>query len=257
MISSLIAMLLQVMCAKLGIVTGMDLAQATKALVGKRTAVVLWITTELAIIATEIAEVIGSAIALNLLFKIPLLLGVIITVLGVFLLLALMKFGIRKIEALVFTLIATILLFLLMRWHWPIPISAKSCARSSRKAISSRQRWRAVIPLSLLRWVSSGATVMPHNLYLHSSIVQSRQYDRSYERALKEAIRYATIDSNVQLGFSSIINCLLLILGAAMFFGKIRMISAASPSFMTPCRITPWSARLPVLPWPHCSRSRC
>ncbi|WP_279379382.1 Nramp family divalent metal transporter [Sodalis glossinidius] len=108
MISSLIAMLLQVMCAKLGIVTGMDLAQATKALVGKRTAVVLWITTELAIIATEIAEVIGSAIALNLLFKIPLLLGVIITVLGVFLLLALMKFGIRKIEALVFTLIATI-----------------------------------------------------------------------------------------------------------------------------------------------------
>ncbi|WP_281418232.1 Nramp family divalent metal transporter [Candidatus Sodalis endolongispinus] len=108
LISSLIAMLLQVMCAKLGIVTGMDLAQATKALVGKRTAVVLWITTELAIIATEIAEVIGSAIALNLLFKIPLLLGVIITVLDVFLLLALMKFGIRKIKALVFTLIATI-----------------------------------------------------------------------------------------------------------------------------------------------------
>lgn len=148
LISSLIAILLQVMCAKLGIVTGMDLAQATKALVGKRTAAALWVTTELAIIATEIAEVIGSAIALNLLFKIPLLLGVIITVLDVFLLLALMKFGIRKIEALVFTLIATIFIILPMRWRSPIPTWRKLPTRSSRKGRSSPRMRRAAIPLS-------------------------------------------------------------------------------------------------------------
>jgi len=108
LISSLIAMLLQAMCAKLGIVTGLDLAQATKLKTGRKLSVALWLTTELAIMATEIAEVIGSAIALNLLFNIPLMLGVIITVLDVLLLLALMMGGFRKIEAFVFTLILTI-----------------------------------------------------------------------------------------------------------------------------------------------------
>ncbi|CUX97049.1 Nramp family divalent metal transporter [Candidatus Hoaglandella endobia] len=220
LISSLIAMLLQVMCAKLGIVTGMDLAQATKTLVGKRTAIALWITTELAIIATEIAEVIGSAIALNLLFKIPLLLGVSITVLDVFLLLVLMKFGIRKIEALVFTLIATIFIIfayevvlanpnLLSIVHAFIPQSDIFTAHVSGGDSAF------FIALGII-----GATVMPHNLYLHSSIVQSRKYDRSDEQAVKDAIRYATIDSNIQLSFSFIINCLLLILGATLFFGK-------------------------------------
>lgn len=220
LISSLIAMLLQVMCAKLGIVTGMDLAQATKALVGKRTAVVLWITTELAIIATEIAEVIGSAIALNLLFKIPLLLGVIITVLDVFLLLALMKFGIRKIEALVFTLIATIFVI----FAYEVALANPDLGQIVRAFIPQSDILTAQVAggdsAFFIALGIVGATVMPHNLYLHSSIVQSRQYDRSDERALKEAIRYATIDSNVQLGFSFIINCLLLILGAALFFGK-------------------------------------
>lgn len=220
LISSLIAMLLQLMCAKLGIVTGMDLAQATKALVGKRTAAALWVTTELAIITTEIAEVIGSAIALNLLFKIPLLLGVMITVLDVFLLLALMKFGIRKIEALVFTLIATIFII----FAYEVALANPDLAQIAHAFIPQREILTAhvaggdsafFIALGIV-----GAIVMPHNLYLHSSIVQSRQYDRSDERAVKEAIRYATIDSNVQLGFSFIINCLLLILGAALFFGK-------------------------------------
>ncbi|CUX96714.1 Nramp family divalent metal transporter [Candidatus Doolittlea endobia] len=220
LISSLIAMLLQVMCAKLGIVMGMDLAQATRALVGKRTAIVLWITTELAIIATEIAEVIGSAIALDLLFKIPLLLGVIITVLNVFLLLALMKFGIRKIEALVFILIVTIFII----FTYEVALANPDLGQIIHAFIPQSDILTAkvaggdsafCIALGII-----GATMMPHNLYLHSSIIQSRQYDRHDERALKEAIRYATIDSNVQLGFSCIINCLLLILGAALFFGK-------------------------------------
>ncbi|MFT4464073.1 MAG: divalent metal cation transporter [Sodalis sp. (in: enterobacteria)] len=98
---------------------------------------------------------------------------------------------------------------------------------------------------------------MPHNLYLHSSIVQSRQYDRSNERAVKEAIRYATIDSNIQLGFSFIINCLLLILGAALFLAKTRMISAALPSCTMPYRITAWLAPLPAPPWQRYSPLRC
>lgn len=220
LISSLIAMLLQVMCAKLGIVTGMDLAQATKTLVGRRTAFVLWIATELAIIATEIAEVIGSAIALNLLFKIPLLLGVLITVLDVFLLLILMKFGIRKIEALVFTLIATIFII----FAYEVALANPNLSLIIGSFIPQCEILTAhvaggdsafFIALGIV-----GATVMPHNLYLHSSIVQSRQYNRRNSQALKEAIRYATIDSNIQLGFSFITNCLLLILGAALFFGK-------------------------------------
>ncbi|MCR3755743.1 MAG: Mn(2(+))/Fe(2(+)): H(+) symporter MntH [Sodalis sp. Psp] len=220
LLSSLIAMLLQVMCAKLGIVTGMDLAQATKALVGKRTAGVLWIATELAIIATEIAEVIGSSIALNLLFKIPFMLGVVITVLDVFLLLALMKFGIRKIEALVFTLIATIFII----FAYEVALANLDLSHIVRTLIPQTDILTAhvaggdsafFIALGIV-----GATIMPHNLYLHSSIVQSRQYNRSTEQGLKEAILYATIDSNIQLSFSFIINCLLLILGAALFFGK-------------------------------------
>lgn len=108
LLSSLIAMLLQAMCAKLGIVTGMDLAQATRSRVGQKLSYCLWITTELAIMATDIAEVIGSAVALNLLFDIPLLQGVLITILDVFLLLGMMKLGFRKIECFVFTLILTI-----------------------------------------------------------------------------------------------------------------------------------------------------
>lgn len=220
LISSLIAMLLQVMCAKLGIVTGMDLAQATKVLVGKRTAIVLWIATELAIIATEIAEVIGSSIALNLLFKIPFLLGVMITVLDVFLLLALMKFGIRKIEALVFTLITTIFII----FAYEVALANLDLSHIVRTLIPQTDILTAhvaggdsafFIALGIV-----GATIMPHNLYLHSSIVQSRQYNRSTEQGLKEAILYATIDSNIQLSFSFIINCLLLILGATLFFGK-------------------------------------
>ncbi|AIN47231.1 Nramp family divalent metal transporter [Candidatus Palibaumannia cicadellinicola] len=220
LISSLIAMLLQVMCAKLGIVTGMDLAQATKALVGQRTAIILWLTTELAIIATEMAEIIGSAIALNLLFNIPLLLGVVITVVDVLLLLILIKFSIRKIEAVVFCLIITIFII----FSYEVALTHPNLSLIIRSFIPQTEILTAhvsggdsafFIALGIV-----GATVMPHNLYLHSSIVQSRQYAREDPQALEEAIRYATIDSNMQLGFSFIINCLLLILGASLFFGK-------------------------------------
>lgn len=220
LLSSLIAMLLQAMCAKLGIVTGQDLAQATRARVGPKTAALLWITTELAIMATEIAEVIGSAVALNLLFGIPLMAGVLLTVLDVFLLLVLMKLGFRKIEAFVFVLILTIFLI----FAYEVMLSDPDMSAVLRGFIPSEKIFTATLAgqdsALLIGLGIVGATVMPHNLYLHSSIVQSRQYDRRSEAGLREAIRFATIDSNIQLGFSFIINCLLLVLGAALFFGN-------------------------------------
>lgn len=220
LLSSLIAMLLQAMCAKLGIVTGQDLAQATRARVGPKLAALLWITTELAIMATEIAEVIGSAVALNLLFGIPLMAGVLLTVLDVFLLLVLMKLGFRKIEAFVFVLILTIFLI----FAYEVMLSDPDMSAVLRGFIPSEKIFTTTLAgqdsALLIGLGIVGATVMPHNLYLHSSIVQSRQYDRRSEAGLREAIRFATIDSNIQLGFSFIINCLLLVLGAALFFGN-------------------------------------
>ncbi|AUR30505.1 divalent metal cation transporter [Morganella morganii] len=220
LLSSLIAMLLQAMCAKLGIVTGQDLAQATRARVRPKLAALLWITTELAIMATEIAEVIGSAVALNLLFGIPLMAGVLLTVLDVFLLLVLMKLGFRKIEAFVFVLILTIFLI----FAYEVMLSDPDMSAVLRGFIPSEKIFTATLAgqdsALLIGLGIVGATVMPHNLYLHSSIVQSRQYDRRSEAGLREAIRFATIDSNIQLGFSFIINCLLLVLGAALFFGN-------------------------------------
>lgn len=220
LISSLIAMLLQAMCVKVGIVTGMDLAQATKTLVGKKTSYCLWITTELAIIATEIAEVIGGAVALNLLFKIPLLIGVLLTVLDVFILLCLMQFGFRKIEAIVFCLIATIFIIFV----YEVVRASPEFSQIMNGFIPKRDIFTATIKghdsALMLALGIVGATVMPHNLYLHSSIVQTRKYNRTNKTSLKEAIKYATLDSNIQLTFSFLINCLLLILGATLFYGN-------------------------------------
>lgn len=220
LISSLIAMLLQAMCAKLGIVTGMDLAQATKSMVGRKTSFCLWISTELAIIATEIAEVIGSAVALNLLFNIPLLIGVLLTVFDVVILLLLMKFGFRKIEAIVFCLIATIFIIFSYEVLRASPdfgdIVNGFIPKTDIFTASIRGHDSAlIIALGIV-----GATVMPHNLYLHSSIVQTRKYSRTDKISLKEAVKYSFIDSNLQLSFSFIINCLLLILGASLFYGN-------------------------------------
>lgn len=220
LISSLIAMLLQVMCAKLGIVTGLDLAQATKSIVNKPIAIILWIIVELAIIATDIAEVIGSAIALNLLFNLSLMFGVFITVLDVWLLLFLIKFGIRKIEALIFILIITIFTI----FTYEVSLANPDISSIIKSFIPQIDIFKAhvdgadsafFIALGIV-----GATIMPHNLYLHSSIVQSRQYNYKNEKSIKDAIRYATIDSNIQLAFAFFINHLLLVLGATMFFGK-------------------------------------
>ncbi|OQM34428.1 Nramp family divalent metal transporter [bacterium endosymbiont of Pedicinus badii] len=220
-VSSIIAMFLQVLCIKLGIVTGMDLAQATNFLVkNKKINLCLWIIAELSIIATETAEIIGSTIALSLLFKIPIIFGTIITILDVLLLLELTKFGIRKIEAIVFTLIFTVFLIFCYEVFLANPDMKKIFLSllPNKKILYSYSNGNDssfFISLGII-----GATIMPHNLYLHSSIVQSRRYIRENEKDIKESIKYAIFDSNIQLSFSLIINCLLLILGASLFFGK-------------------------------------
>ncbi|QEL82865.1 divalent metal cation transporter (plasmid) [Bacillus sp. JAS24-2] len=214
LISNLIAMLLQSMSAKLGIVTGLDLAQAIRLKTGPKWGFVLWIIAELSIMATDIAEVIGSAIALHLLFNIPILLGVIITVLDVFLLLLLVRFGFRKIEAIIFTLIITIFTI----FFYEVVISEPNITNMLNGFIPKPEIVKNDEALFIALGIV-GATVMPHNLYLHSSVVQARQYNRKNPVSLKEAIKFSIIDSNIQLSLAFVINCLLLILGASLFFG--------------------------------------
>jgi manganese transport protein len=217
LISSLIAMLLQSMASKLGIVTKMDLAQATKENTGKKLGIILWIITELAIMATDIAEVIGSAVALELLFKIPLLLGVIITIFDVMLLLVLTKLGFRKIEALVVTLIFVILLV----FAYEVLVSNPNWGEVIKGYFPHSELVTNPSMLTLSLGIV-GATVMPHNLYLHSAISQTRKIDRNNPKDVRRAVRFANIDSNIQLTGAFIINSLLLILGASMFFGHTK-----------------------------------
>ena len=213
-VSSLIAMLLQYMASKLGIVTGLDLAQATRKHTSRRVGFILWMITELAIMATDIAEVIGGAIALNLLFGLPIIWGVILTVFDVLLLLFLMKLGFRKIEAIVITLILVIMVVFV----YEVAISNPVLADMLKGFVPQKEifnRGQLTMALGIV-----GATVMPHNLYLHSSIAQTRSYDRKDEDDVARAVRFSTWDSNIQLTVAFIINTLLLVLGAAMFFGR-------------------------------------
>lgn len=212
-LSSLIAMLLQYMAAKLGIVTQMDLAQATRKFTNKPMGICLWIITELAVMATDIAEVIGSAIALNLLFGIPLVYGVVLTVFDVFLLLLLMKLGFRKIEAIVMTLILVILGVFLYEVFQADPV-IRDVFGGFIPQKQILHHGQLTMALGIV-----GATVMPHNLYLGSSISQTRKYSRKDQEEIAQAVRFATWDSNLQLSMAFLVNCLLLILGSALFFG--------------------------------------
>ena len=213
LISNLIAMLLQALSSKLGIVTGRDLAQATRDATGRKTAFFLWIITELAIIATDLAEVIGSAIALNLLFGIPLLLGIAITTLDVLLLLYLQKKSFRIIESIVIVLMVTIFVVFAFEVIVSKPEIAALFGGFVPKPEIVTNPEMLFISLGIL-----GATVMPHNLYLHSSIVQTRQYKRTTE-GKREAIKFSLIDSTFSLTVAFLINSAILILGAAAFYG--------------------------------------
>ncbi|QFF99144.1 divalent metal cation transporter [Psychrobacillus glaciei] len=225
LLSNLIAMLLQSLSAKLGIVTGRDLAQATRDATGKKTAIFLWILTELAIIATDLAEVIGSAIALNLLFGIPLLLGITITTLDVLLLLYLQKKSFRIIESIVIVLMFTIFVIFAFEVIISKPeISALFGGYVPQMEIVTNPGM-LFISLGIL-----GATVMPHNLYLHSSIVQTRNYKRTIE-GKKEALKFSLIDTTFSLTTAFLINSAILILGAAAFYGTSLNVSEIEAAY--------------------------
>lgn len=214
LISNLFAMLLQHLAAKLGIVTGRDLAQACRDHYSKPVAIALWLLCEIAIAACDLAEVIGSAIALNLLFGLPLPWGVAITTLDVLLVLLMQNKGFKLIESLVAGLIFLIFACFLY------------------EIIASRPDWLGlakglvpqleVVTNPAMLYVAIGilgATVMPHNLYLHSSIVQVRQIEPT-EAGKRQAVKFATIDSTVALFLAFFINAAILVTAAAAFHGK-------------------------------------
>jgi manganese transport protein len=211
LISNLLAVLLQALAARLGIATGRDLAQACRDHYSRRTSFLLWIGAEIAIAACDLAEVIGSAIALNLLFHIPIAVGVVITSLDVFIVLLMQRYGFRRLEILVVALIATIALAFLFELILSHP-DAAAVARGfipSPSIVSNPAM--LYIAISIL-----GATVMPHNLYLHSSIVQTRRYEETAP-GKHEAMRFAVLDSTVALTFALFINAAILIVAAATF----------------------------------------
>lgn len=212
MISNLMAILLQHLCAKLGIVTGRDLAQACRDHYSRPVSNVLWVLCELAICACDLAEVLGSAIALQLLFGIPLTAGVCLTALDVLILLMLQNKGFRYLESLVISLIAVIGTCFALELFFAKPsIVGVMMGFVPASAILTNETM-LYVAIGIL-----GATVMPHNLYLHSSIVQTRKYEQTDE-GRAEAIKYATIDSTVALMFALFINAAILILSAATFY---------------------------------------
>ena len=214
LISNLMAILLQSLCAKLGIVTGRDLAQACRDHYSKPIAIVLWVLCEIAICACDLAEVVGSAIALNLLFGIPLVWGVCITALDVLAVMYLQNKGFRYIEALVVTLILTIGGCFLVEIIFSQPSVAAVLGGFVPRPEILQNPKMLYIAIGIL-----GATVMPHNLYLHSSIVQTRKYEQTTE-GKREAVKFATLDSTVALMFALFINAAILIVSAASFYGS-------------------------------------
>jgi manganese transport protein len=211
LISNMLAMFLQALSAKLGIVTGRDLAQACRDHYSRRMSIFLWVACELAIAACDLAEVLGSAVALNLLFHIPLLLGVLLTALDVLIVLALQGRGFRLIEAFVITLIASIGICFAYEIFFAHPVWREAAYGFIPRAEILRNKEMLYIAIGIL-----GATVMPHNLYLHSSIVQTRAFGQKKSEK-REALRYAVIDSTVALFFALFINAAILVLGAAAF----------------------------------------
>ena len=211
LVSNLMAILLQGLAAKLGIVTGRDLAQACRDHYSRPASLALWLLCEVAIAACDLAEVIGSAIALNLLFGIPLPVGIVVTALDVLLVLLLQHKGFRLLEALVVALIVTIAGCFLFEIVIARPELGAVLGGFVPRLSVVRDPATLYIAIGIL-----GATVMPHNLYLHSSIVQTRRYEES-AAGKRMAVRYAFVDSTVALSLALFINAAILIVAAATF----------------------------------------
>ena len=211
LLSNIMAIILQSLCARLGIATRRDLAQACRDAFPRPVAWVLWLFAELAICATDLAEVIGTAIGLNLLLGIPLEIGVIVTALDVFLILWLQNVGFRWIEALIISLLGVIAVCFAIQIALADPEWGAVIAGFAPTVDIVKNPQMLYLALGII-----GATVMPHNLYLHSAIVQTRAYGDSLAEK-RQAVKYATIDSTAALMFALLINASILILAAATF----------------------------------------
>lgn len=211
LLSNLMAILLQALAARLGIASGMDLAQACREHYSPPVRILLWLACELAIIACDLAEVIGTAIALKLLFGIPLLWGAVLSALDVFLILLLMRRGFRSLEAFVIALLTLIFVCFGVQMLLAQPVLADVLAGFIPQAEVVTNPAALYIAIGII-----GATVMPHNLYLHSSIVQTRAYERT-DAGRRMGLRWAVTDSTVALMLALFVNAAILITAAAVF----------------------------------------
>lgn len=238
LMSNLMALLLQSLSARLGIVRGRDLAQASRETYSRPVNLSLYFLAEIAIAACDLAEVLGMAIGLQLLFDIPLIWGVCITVLDTFLLLFLINYGIRKMEAFILGLISVIGMAFLAEMIFAKPVMSEVITGFIPSIPNSTALYIAIGII--------GATVMPHNLYLHSSLVQTRKFKRTH-KDLKKAIRYNIIDSTIALNLAFFVNAAILILAASTFF-KNGMFEVAeiqdAHKFLEPMLGTTWAPTL-------------
>lgn len=218
-LASLMAIFMQVIAARLGVVTGKDLAQCCRDWYPSWTRWPSWLFCEVAIGACDLAEVLGSAVAINLMFHVPLLWAVIITGADVLLLLALQRFGMRTIEAVVLLLIATISVCYLIE-IFVLPQTRPNFLEMGSALVHPGFREAGMIYVAI---GIIGATVMPHNLYLHSALVQSRKLQKD-EASIRSAIRFNTIDSTTALTIAFLVNAAILILAALVFYGKTSVV---------------------------------
>jgi manganese transport protein len=218
-LASLMAIFMQVISARLGVVTGKDLAQCCRDWYPAWTRWPNWLLSEIAIGACDLAEVLGSAVALNLLFHIPLLWAVIITGLDVLLLLGLQRFGMRTIEAVVLLLIATIAACYFIE-IFVLPETQPSFLELGRALVTPHFRSPGMLYVAI---GMIGATVMPHNLYLHSALVQSRRLQKD-DASIRRALQFNTIDSSVALTVAFFVNAAILVLAATVFFGRQSLV---------------------------------
>jgi len=224
LLSNWMAILLQTLSARLGLFAGRDLAQACRDYYSRPVSFVLWIFCEIAIVACDLAEVLGSAIGLNLLFGIPLMMGVLITAADVLVLLALQKHGIRKMEAMVISLVVVVGLCYVVEIFLAHPDWGPLALGLVKPSIDSQSLYVAIGIL--------GATVMPHNLYLHSALVQSRRVERT-EKDLEAAAKYNLIDSAVALNLAFFVNAAILVMGAAVFHRNGVVVTELSQAHAT------------------------
>lgn len=211
--SILIAMFMQSLAIKLGVTTRTDLAQAIAGRIGKPGRLTLWLLNEVAMMATDLTGVVGTAVALNMLFRLPLVIGALLTVADVLVVLFFLRFGIRRVELIVVTAILVVgIIFAIEVCRAHPHLTAIMNGLVPRPAIFANHR-ELLISLGIV-----GATIMPHNIYLHSALAQSRRYDEHDPRQVRETLRFANWDSLIHLFAALIVNALLLILGGTLFF---------------------------------------